>query len=174
MCDNAYEGVINFLIDSKSDSLLPNGCIDHARSLIRLMVGRLEIKEYIGIFTGSLDQDAFGSQETIDVFKKRLSEGIKLKILFQNLDFTLLENNPFYLQIVKNKDFQDKIEARVLLDEHSENDRHILTINDNAFRFETDHSNKKAVAGFNNPLGAKVRSYFNSLMLPEYSKAVSF
>lgn len=173
--DSAYEDAINLLIEMKSEDLIGNQNFEHARSLIRLLVEKLQIDRYIGIFTLNLCEAAYGPQRTVDVFKKRLSEGKSLKVLFQREpDQEALRSNPFYQQILCKPDYKKMIETRVLLPEHCGLENHLLTVNNKAFRIETSHEKTTAIAGFNNEIGEGVRNYFERLFSNNYSRELLF
>ncbi|MDD2367358.1 MAG: hypothetical protein PHN84_14460 [Desulfuromonadaceae bacterium] len=163
--DAVYEEAINSLIDLKSPNLIPNASLSHARSLIRALVSKVAIDEYIGIFTGSLSEDAFGPADTVEAFKTCLSKGIKLKLLFHEKPDHNIVNNAFYKSVILDTRYKNNIEVRYLKPENAnENLKHLLTVNDSAFRLETDHNNTKAYAAFNNKdVGTSVREYFSTL-----------
>jgi len=171
--DPLYEDLIKLSIEMKSDQLLENENEVHCRTLIKALLEKVKIDKYVGIFTGNMHRASYDPTEIIQAFKKNLESGIKVKIIFQTKPAADFLDGAFYKEILSNEKLAKNVDMRVLHEKFSEFDKHHITVNDAAFRFETDHLKKKAVAGFfNKEWGGKVRKLFEDLSADIYSHPI--
>ena len=143
--DPVYEEAISALISLESPELLDNNNISHARSLIRALVSKVAVDRYIGIFTGSLCEEAFGPSEQSQRLRSVLIKKFKLKLLFhKHPDEALLLKNSFYAEVVANPAYKNLIEVKCLdSDQSNEDKKHLLTVSNKAFRIELDQKKQK-------------------------------
>lgn len=154
-----YREIIKRFAIKRTNVRIPNGLPQHATILIETMF--LNATAEMRIFTKELNKDVFGGTAILSAVKKFLSKPYSnLKILLQvpqGLEWT--KEHPLF-QVFS--DFQDKniLHGAVLIKSasgsYSKNDANHFTVMDNdGFRYETDHCSCKAIANFNEPNTAK-------------------
>lgn len=154
-----YKKIITRLAEEHIDARIPNGLPQHASILIEAMF--LNASEEIRVFTKNLSDDVFGVPDVVSAVKKFLSKPCaKLKILLQQpSDLNNLSTHPLldaFFNIRDKEMLHGTVEIRNATGSYTKDEANHFTVMDNdSFRFETDHHNCKAVANFNEPKIAK-------------------
>lgn len=156
---NEYREIIKRLASKRTDARIPNGLPQHATILIETMFSTATAE--MRIFTKELNQDIFGEPKLLGAAKKFLSKPYaNLKILLQSpQDVEWTQEHPLF-QVFNDLNNTNLLHGGVVIKNasgsYSTDDVNHFTVMDNdGFRFETDHYNCKAIANFNEPKTAE-------------------
>lgn len=148
-----YFEIINSCAKKKTDLMIPNGNALHAAYLFKTFFKFSQNK--ICIFTGRLYSEVFDNEEVIENAKKFLREGgdrsIEIAIQGQEEEIEdIVENRKFISTIINDQERKGSLRVYDSrgLPRKIKTINHFATMDDRAFRFETDHKESKAFANF--------------------------
>lgn len=156
---NEYRRVIAYLASNRINVRIPNGLPQHASILIETMFSNAAGE--MRIFTQELNEDVFGKPKVLQAARKFLSKPYaNLSILLQrpnNIDH--FKEHPLFRVFSELKD-SNSLHGAVLVKNaagsYSEDGaNHFAVMDNDGFRFETDHKKCKAIANFNDSKTAK-------------------
>jgi len=174
LLDPNYKRIIDECAREKKNLEISNGNSTHAAYLIKALFEKA--KKEIYIYTGSLSDDVFGHQELIDVavaFLKR--EGSSLKIAYQeNCDKDTIKSRKFVQRILNNDLIKNRLEVWDVSSAFKDITNHFTLMDETAYRFETDHAKKRAIANFGDFASAKtLKGSFAKIIGNEKSQPIS-
>lgn len=145
-----YDVFVSHLADSKSDQLISNGQIPHARSIIRNLFSHAE-KE-IRIFTSCLNSRIYSDPKIFGAATAFLSNAdARLSILLQDSDN--LDSEMPLLELCKGN---PQCDVREIVNKNDQEIKQHMVVMDNiGYRFCPDKCQKTAIASFNAPAIAK-------------------
>jgi len=154
---NEYRELIRRFANSRTNSRIPNGLPQHASILVETMLFNATAE--MRIYTKELNESVYGAPEVQAALRKFLSKPYSsLKILLQDhRDQSWVSKHPM-LQICE--DFRHKfghgaVMVKTAVGSYSRGANHFTVMDNDGYRFETDHENCKAIANFNEPETAK-------------------
>lgn len=155
-----YEGFVDECFKNNSEKPFDNSSAEHATVLIKKMFEYG--KTTINIYTGCLEDAVYGNDDLIEKAEKYLRNGGQLQIILQDqLTKESLGAKKFVQSCHNNNEkvvfYQLKEKYRDIVKNH------FSTMDDTAFRLETDKDKKLAIACANNKEQCKI---FNNI----YSK----
>jgi len=156
LIDPNYKRIIDECAKDQKNLEISNGNSIHATYLIKALFKNAE-KE-IRIYTGSLSDEIFGNDELIDTAIKFLTEkeDRSVKIAYQEIcDEDTIKSREFVKEILNNDRIKNKLEVWDVSSAYKDITNHFTLMDETAYRFETDHENKRAIANFGDYASAK-------------------
>lgn len=149
---NEYKELIEDLARDRKHLRVPNGHPYHAAILMETMLNHAQAE--VRIFTGTFSKEFYGQEGIVNAAWKFLSKPYtSLKILVQKPN--QLDSHPIIAKVRQAEESgipHGNIEVIEADGAYSKKDaKHFAVMDNDGFRFETDHSNCKAVANFNEP-----------------------
>lgn len=144
--NDSFELKVDNCRKNESDELIQNAAWDHAVYLFKnLLEVAAEKKESVRLISGHLNNKFYS--ELSDVLQKCIDANVKFELIVLDDEIDEQKNN--FLQILQN---YHNGEVYILPAGYKFSAPHMLLVGDKAkrFRLETDHSQTKAVASFNN------------------------
>lgn len=135
-----YKEKLSRLDNDNSDELISNGSKKHAQALIYRFLNKAQNRVNI-TSTGLSIYNDYG---IVDALNIALNKGVKIKILLDNYQNNKIMNNNFLDICLNNKNCEIKTYNKPLK-------AHIVTRDDDAFRYCKDPGSNIAVASFNHP-----------------------
>lgn len=174
---NEYQEIITRFATKRTNVRIPNGLPQHASILVETMF--LNATAEMRIFTKELTKDVFGGPAILAAIKQFLSKPYaSLKILLQlPQDVEWTKEHPLFHVF---NEFKDKniLHGAVLIKSASgsyskDEANHFAIMDNDGFRYETDHYNCKAIANFNEPnIAKKLIGVFDSAFEMENSQPI--
>jgi hypothetical protein len=156
--DPEYKKIIDECAKNRENFIIYNGSPLHAAYLLSKFFeyGAEKVK----IFSGRLYEGVYGANEliekAIDFLKK---DGTTLEIIFQNSNFKKEIPQHRLLRRIY-EEFGDKMPNKLKIWDassiHIEKLHHFALMDEQAFRLETDHQKRKAIANFGDKKTAEV------------------
>jgi len=152
---DGYRTMINRLAEGKVNARIPNGMPQHASILMESMFKNATAE--LRIFSKDLNDKVFDGVEiqknAILFLSKPYSS---LKILLQNKkDCTWIDQHPLLKKLnkfIESSKSHGSIEIRNAVGSYAKDDvNHFAVMDNDGFRYETDHVECKAVANFYEP-----------------------
>lgn len=135
-----YKEMLSKLDSECSDELISNGSKEHARALIYQFFDKVE--ESVNITSKNLS--IYNDDEIAKVLNIALNKGVKIKILLDDYQNNKITNNTFLSNCLNNKNCEIRTYSKPLK-------AHIVTRDNNAFRYCDNPGSNIAVASFNRP-----------------------
>lgn len=132
--------MLSKLDDESSKELISNGSKEHAQALIYQFFDK--VKESVNITSTNLS--IYNDDEIAKVLNIALNKGVKIKILLDDYQNNKITNSTFLNNCLNNKNCEIKTYGKLLK-------AHIVTRDDNAFRYCDNPGSNIAVASFNRP-----------------------
>ncbi len=132
--------MLSKLDDECSDELISNGSKEHAQALIYQFFDKA--KESVNITSKGLS--IYNNNEIAEVLNIALNRGVKIKILLDDYQNNKIANNAFLDNCINNDNCEIKTYDKPLK-------AHIVTRDNNAFRYCDNPGSNIAVASFNRP-----------------------
>ncbi len=157
MSESAFKEKVDRCKKENLPDLIDNAAWDHALYLFNSLLDvAADKKEKIRIISGTLNDKFYG--KLLEKFKKAKRAGSEIEVLVTSPDANLDDNT-----FAKWVDTNGKL---IHAKDESIPVPHMLVIGEQGqrFRLETDHSQTKAVASFNNP-------YMGEIVLDMYKNA---
>lgn len=153
-----YKRMIKLFADGKIAIRIPNGRPEHASILMQAMFENAT--STVRIFTRDLNEKIYGSAEMLKAVRSFIDRPNScLKILFQNnQSLSLVEQHPLLKEItnITSSGQHGTIEIKNAVGSYANNAaNHFAVMDNDAFRYETNHDGCKAVANFYEPKIAK-------------------
>lgn len=152
-----YRELIKKFASCRTNTRIQNGLPQHASILVETMLNTATAE--MRIYTKELNESVYGALEVQAALRKFLSKPYScLKILLQDgQDQSWVSKHPL-LQICE--DFRHKsghgaVMVKAAVGSYSRGANHFTVMDNDGYRFETDHENCKAIANFNEPETAK-------------------
>jgi HKD family nuclease len=124
----------------RSNELISNGSKEHAQALIYQFFDKA--KKSVNITSKGLS--IYNNDKIAEVLNIALNKGVKIKILLDDYQNNKITNNTFLSNCLDNKNCEIKTYDKPLK-------AHIVTRDNNAFRYCANPSSNIAVASFNHP-----------------------
>ena len=164
---DAYRSAVIAAIQSRNDDTIYNASIEHASIIIEEMF--LGASQSIDIFTGRLNADVYGRDFIIDAAKEFLKKGHQLNVLFEE---NILDGDIGLHPFIRGVSQLKEIEVRRLKQELKKPEFHMILMDEDCFRFESDKRKPDAIAVFGNrKIFQNLREIYTSLW--HYSDPVS-
>lgn len=148
-----YAEIVNDFARRKVDAEISNSKLPHAEAIMSTMV--IYAKREVNIFCGTLDGDLYEQPEFISraVVSMIMHNKVRFRAVVQHLDAEALKENGFYKIVMEMDDIRDRCEFYTLNEGSTfkEDVEHFATMDDAAYRLETDTDSIKAIANFNDP-----------------------
>lgn len=135
-----YKEMLSKLDDEHSDELISNGSKEHAQALIYQFFDKA--KESVNITSKGLL--IYNNDEIAEVLSIALNRGVKIKILLDDYQNNKVINDTFLSNCLDNENCEIKTYDKPLK-------AHIVTRDNNAFRYCDNPGSNIAVASFNRP-----------------------
>jgi HKD family nuclease len=135
-----YKEKLSTLDKEDSDELISNGSKKHAQALIYQFLDGA--KNSVNIISKNLS--IYNNQEIVGALNMALTKGVQIKILLDDYQNNKITNNIFLDNCIENKNCKIKIYDKPLK-------AHIITRDNNAFRYCNSPGSNIAVASFNRP-----------------------
>lgn len=132
--------MLSKLDDEHSDELISNGSKEHAQALIYQFFDKVEKSVNIA----STNLSIYNNDEIAEVLNIVLNKGVKIKILLDDYQNNKITNNTFLDNCLDNEHCEIKTYDKPLK-------AHIVTRDNNAFRYCDNLGSNIAVASFNRP-----------------------
>ncbi len=152
----SYFEIVNRCAENEENFTIPNSDISHAAYLIQTLFDRAQ--EEVCVFTGELFDGVFGTQGVKNKAIKFLRENKnhELKIAYQyNVSKDDLMQRDFLKSILAEKEIQGRIRIWDARKVFQSDGFHFTVIDRKAFRFETEHDTRHAIANFGDKESAK-------------------
>ncbi len=156
----SYRQLVKKLATERDGTPVYNGSLDHAAIIVENMFANAQ--SYIGILTGKLNPRVYGVEEVVEQARLFLAEpNHKLEILLEDKGAAVTRDHPFYAAFL---DFSN-VSIRTVPPEMSTLfDFHLLVMDNDSYRFESDKRQSAAVADFGDVTGGKnLRDIFDQL-----------
>jgi hypothetical protein len=154
-----YSNFVSQLAQNRSDVLISNGMLDHARILISNLIFYAGKK--VQIFTTNLRSEIYEHYSTLNSLKAFLAkENTEIQILLQDraiLDSPqMLKDHEFIKECVGELSKRTKCEIRVVGDvEDAQIKEHFVIMDSEGYRFCPDKKEPVAIATFKSPIAAQ-------------------
>lgn len=154
-----YSNFVSQLAQNKSEVLISNGMLDHARILIANLIFYAAKK--VQIFTTNLKPEIYEHSSTINSLKAFLSkENTEIQILLQ--DQKILENPALikdhkFIKACMSEVGGDKGKCEIKVVNHAEDaaiKEHFVIMDSEGYRFCPDKKEPVAIATFRSPIAA--------------------
>ncbi len=136
----SYKEKLLKLDDENSGELISNGSKEHAQALIYQFLS--SAKKSVNITSKSLL--IYNDYAIVNALNTAISRGVKIKILLDNYQGNGIGDNDFLDSCLSNKSCEIRTYDKPLK-------AHIVTKDDNAFRYCDNPGSNIAVASFNSP-----------------------
>lgn len=162
--DESYYNTIDRCAINKTDLEISNSAPGHAAYLLKKMFNHANNE--VCIYTENLNEDVFGDQDLINAALAFLGKGEDkaIRIAYEKkIDQTYLEN-PFINALSAN-DIIGTLELWATNDRYKDTVNHFAVMDRQAFRYEIDHKQKKALANFGDQESANdLRDMFSKIL----------
>jgi hypothetical protein len=170
----SYYWIIDKCAKEKMNFEISNGDSTHAIYLLNTFFKYA--KKEICIYTGSLSDSIFGSEQLIGTainFLKR-DKDATVKIVFQeSIDRESILSRKFIRSILDNKLIKNRLKVWTASSVFNAITNHFALMDGLAYRFETDHEQKKAIANFGDLASAEtLKKAFSDIISSKNSKEI--
>lgn len=151
-----YYETIDRCAKEEIDLTIYNSDPKHASYLLKTLFSRA--KSEVCIYTGGLSETVFADQPLINKAVEFLKDNVshKIQIAFQEKDSKdKIFGNVFVKAIISEGPLKDRLELWQASEYFSDVTNHFTVMDRKAFRYETDHEKKTAVANFGDKESAK-------------------
>ena len=155
-----YREQVQRLARKRDGEPIYNGSIEHASVIIENMFAYA--KSRVSILSDNLNARAYGRDEIIEQAGLFLAgENHQVQILLEDASQKGLKDHPFFDKFAKN----ENLTVRSISPEYARNyGFHLLVMDDDSYRFESDKGSHAAIAAFGDTDGASsMRRFFDSV-----------
>jgi hypothetical protein len=148
-----YFKLIDKYAKSCEDFTIANSAPKHAAYLLKTLFEKAQ--STIRIFTGELFDAVYGDKDLLKQAREflRKDKNNSIRIAYQkSLD---IENSSLIQTILSDDQKKGSLKIWDASKKFEDFNNHFAVMDDKAFRFETDHTNIKAIANFGDPVNAK-------------------
>lgn len=150
-----YRATVELCASLKLDAALPNGYAEHAAILFSAFFrhAEREVRIYSGqLYGGVFDSEEDVSKEAIKFLRK--DKDCRLQIaISEDINPSEFMKKPFIAKILSEPDIKNKLSISNVFGKSSGN--HFAVMDQTAYRYETSHQKKQAVANFGDPAQAE-------------------
>lgn len=152
-----YKAYVRKRAEEKSNTLIPNGGIQHAEVLIESLFGCAE--DTVSVFTGGLNSQVYATGAVLASVKRFLSvTSHHLNILIQEKE-KVAKNNEL-ITLCEKTEYKSQCTIKYVTNsDDADVDSHFVVADDFAYRLEPDRLRPTAVACFN---GKDISSQLNT------------
>lgn len=172
--DESYYEIIDRCARDKEDFPIQNGAPAHASYLLKTFFKYADSN--VRIFTGRLFHGVFDNEDIRKEAVKFLQKGSdkKLTIAYNKepVDVAELLGESFLLEI-KSSNISGTVEVWKVTDDIPHDSNHFAVMDRSAFRFETNHEDKKAIANFGDGKSAGTLTDVFEKILTKSSRVVT-